>query len=229
MAEKAESGFTMLDYIDRIQVPGQVFEIPSNEYWALVCLRDGMELLYNQTLQVDEIVRTRLSMDAINRCFIMGNDPALNGIPKSLLTSYFHWYAISACQYVRTVGAIAFQFDSTRPMPKAYAFDVIPEVVNFRDKVAAHFAWTTKSNHDNEAERLVSVLPPLSFINDSFYVGSMVLKIRRGTKVSDSRAIQPWSLCRVHERLRTRYWPELLSEPRAIDKVERPSDFRDDD
>ncbi len=222
MPKKDEAGVTTLDYIDKIEVPGQVFEIPSNEYWALTCLRDGMEQLYKQTLQFDEFVRSRLGIDANYRCFIMGNNRALNGIPKSLLTSYFHWYAISACQYVRTVGAIAFQLDSTRPKSKAYAEAVIPEVVAFRDKVASHFAWTTKNSHDNDAERLASILPPLSFINDSFYVGSMVLTISRGTKISDSSAIQPWSLCKVHEQLRTRYWPEVLTELPSIDNVEQP-------
>ena len=226
MPTEDEAGVTILDYIDKMEVPGHPFQNPTNEYWALICLRDGMEHLYKQTLQVDEFVRSRLGIDANYRCFIMGNDPALNAIPKSLLTSYFHWYAISACQYVRTVGAIAFQLDSNRPKPKAYAQAVIPEVVAFRDKVAAHFAWTTKNSHDNDAEQHASILPPLSFINDSFYVGSMVLKISRGTKVSDSNSIQPWSLCKVHERLRARYWPELLTESHSVDKVELSSALR---
>ena len=229
MPNETESSATTLDYIDKIEVPGKVFENPTNEYWALLCLRDGMEHLYKQALQVDEIAKLRLGINANYQYFIMGNDPALNGIPKSLLTSFFHWYAVSACQYVRTVGAIAYKLDATRPKSTAYADSVIPEVVAFRDKVAAHFSWNTKNSHDNDAERLASILPMLSFINDSFFVGSMVVKLTRGNKESDSEKIQPWSLCKVHEQLRTRYWPEQLTEPRSIDKVERPSALREDD
>ena len=53
---------------------------------------------------------------------------------------YFHWYSISACQYVRTVGAIAYLQDNSRPKPLEYVNSVIPEVKAYRDKVGAHYA-----------------------------------------------------------------------------------------
>ena len=55
----AESDFTVLDYEDGIQVPGNVFAEPVNEYWALMCLRQGLEYLYHQVSQYDQMVQTR--------------------------------------------------------------------------------------------------------------------------------------------------------------------------
>jgi hypothetical protein len=42
---------TVLDHIDNITVAGNVFERPVNEYWALTCLRDGLEFLNRQAVR----------------------------------------------------------------------------------------------------------------------------------------------------------------------------------
>ncbi len=199
---------TILDHIDNIAVPGDVFREPANEFWALICLRDGMEFLYHQAQTCDQAVRQQVNPEGNLRFSGGGNLPSFSQIPKTLLTCAFHWYAISACQYVKTVGAIAHKLDASRPLPKEYAQTIIPEVVAFRNKVAAHFAWTTKNKHDNDAERLASILPPLVFTDDSFFVGAMRVTRRRAGTVTHSDAIQPWSLCKVHESLRDRYWPQ---------------------
>ena len=82
----------------------------------------------------------------------------------------------------------------------------------FRDKVAAHFAWSTQHSKDNDAERLASILPPLTFEDDSFHVGGFAVGMQRAGKQSSSHSIAPWSICKVHERLRARYWPSLTGE-----------------
>jgi hypothetical protein len=46
--------FTVLEHIDRIQVPKRVFEEPVNEYWALIWLKQGLDFLYNQVMPFDE-------------------------------------------------------------------------------------------------------------------------------------------------------------------------------
>jgi hypothetical protein len=53
MALDSESVVSTLDHIDNITVPGDVFRRPANEYWALICLRDGMEFLYRQASKAD--------------------------------------------------------------------------------------------------------------------------------------------------------------------------------
>ncbi len=204
----AETTVSILDYIDDITVPGNVFKKPANEYWALVCMWQGMEYLYRQASHCDGIVKHRVNPHGKSTYVSLGNDPDFRGVPMALLTSAFHWYAMSAYQYVLTVGAIARRQDPSRSKPKDYVPKVIPEVLTFRDKVAAHFVWALNDNRDNDAERLASIMPPLAFRDDSFHVGAFAVTVRRAGKVSDSRAIQPWSICRVHEQLRKRYWPD---------------------
>ena len=152
-----------------------------------------------------------------------GNFPAFQDVPQGLVTCAFHWYAISACQYVGTVGAIAHRQDNARPGWREYVTAVIPEVFAFRNKVAAHFAWCVGNKKDTLAERLASILPSLIFAEDCFQIAGYTVHRRKGGNVSDSTAIQPWSLCRVHERLRQRYWPELGSAKGTEGIQEKPA------
>lgn len=205
-----EAPVTVLDHIDKIEVPGDVFKEPANEFWALVCLWNGLEFLNHQAAKCEGVVNGNLDPRFKVHSFNMF--PGIDGTAKTLLTCAFHWYAVSACNYVRLVGAIAYRQDATRPLPPKYVESVIPEVLGFRDKVAAHFAWATQHKMDNEAERMGSVMPPLTFEDDSFFVGGMTLHVRKGGKSSTSKTIAPWSITKVHERLRQRYHPPVKPE-----------------
>ena len=204
---------TILDQIDHIQVRGRVFEKPANEYWALFCLWQGLEFLNIQAAHSDDVVKQQLNPDGKIRIAASGNLPVLHQIPQQLLTCAFLWYSVTACQYVRAVGAIACRNDESRPKPIDYVRYVIPEVLAYRDKVGAHFAWSTQNTKDSDSERLASIIPQLTFINDSFHVGALTVYRRCGGKASNSETIKPWNICEVHKRLRKRYWPDQQADP----------------
>ena len=208
MSEDINTGKTVLDYIDSIEVPGDVFFNAANEYWALLCLRDGLHFLSRQVAICDEAARQRMNPEGKLRIFCTGSDPAFTDLPMTLLTSAYQWYAVSACQYVRTVGMIAKKQGDSRWTPYKYVDRVIPEVLAFREKVAAHYSWTMNDSRDTEAEQMMSIMPQLTFCDDAFYVGSLQLNVRNNVKTSDSSAIKPWSIGKVHIELCKRYWPD---------------------
>jgi len=199
---------TILDHKDNITVEGNPFAEPANEYWAIICLKRGLGYLYRQAKKCDELALEQL--EAGKQYFSFGNSPLLKGIPYSLLTCAFHWYSISACQYARTIGAIAYMQDNSRPIPPKYVESVIPEVLAFRDKVAAHYAWSSVNNRDNEAERFASIVPQLAFNKDSFQVPAFTISRGSKAKSSTSGVMQPWSITKIHQRLRERYWPDEI-------------------
>jgi len=214
MSMDASKQFTTLDYIDDIKVAGDVFAKPVNEYWALVSLKEGLDFLYKQTVRCNEMMLAQANPKV--RIFAMGNSLLLTGVPKGLLTCAFHWYAISACQYVRTVGSIAHKEDKSRPEAWQYLKAVIPEVLTFRNKVAAHYAWTMNHSQDNIAEQSASIMPMLTFSDDSFFIGGYTVSQRKkGKEICGS--VANWSITKVHNQLKERYWPEQShSEPRSI-------------
>ena len=201
----ADEPITTLDYIDKITVKGNPFAEPANEYYALICLRSGLGLLNHQAKRCEQIAKKQL--DPTKRTVIYGGLP---GMPMPLLTCFFHWHSISACQYVRTIGAIAYRQDNSRLTSLKYIESIIPEVKTYRDKIAAHFAWLTKSKHDNDAERLASIIPQVTWCEDSFQVQVFKISQTSGGKSSSSKALQPWSITKIHKRLQERYWPEEL-------------------
>jgi hypothetical protein len=123
--------FTVLDHVENIRVPGKPFAQPVNEYWALVCHWQGLEFLYRQAFHLDQVVAERVNPNRELNVEFHGNHPAVLDIPMEMLTCAFHWYAISACQYVRTVGAIAYRQDPGRQLPHLYVRNVIPDVQTF--------------------------------------------------------------------------------------------------
>jgi hypothetical protein len=199
---------TTLDYIDNITVKGNPFAEPANEYYALLYLKTGLDFLYRQAEKCDQIALKQL--DPKKQYFSFGNSPLLTGIPYKLLTCAFHWYSISACQYVRTVGAISYLQDNSRPRPPGYTKSVIPEVLAFRDKVSAHFAWSSQHEQDNEAERLASIIPQVVWCKDTFQVQVFIISKTSSGKSSNSKIMQPWSITKIHQRLRERYWPDEI-------------------
>lgn len=199
---------TTLDHIDRITVPGNPFAEPANEYYALLCLRTGLEFLYRQAEKCDQIALKQL--DPNKEFCSLGNSPLLTGIPYPLLTCAFHWCSVSACQYVRIVGTIAYLQDNSRLKPLEYVDSVIPEVKAYRDKVGAHYAWSTKHNEDNDAERLASIIPQVAWCKDSFQVQVFTVSRVSSGKSSNSKVMQPWSITKIHQRLQERYWPEEI-------------------
>lgn len=199
-----------LDYIENIEVEGDPFSEPANEYYALLCLKSGMNYLYRFAKKCDEVCLSQL--DPKKQIFFFGNFPEIKGIPNQLLSCAFQWYSVSACQYVRTVGTIAYIQDNHRKKPPEYVESVIPEVLTYRDKVGAHFAWYSGHNsQDNDAERLASIIPQTSFYKDSFHVGALTVSMKRSGKGSSSKKIPPWSIVKIHERLQERYWPEEVN------------------
>jgi len=140
-----KDNLTVLDHIDGISVPGSVFESAVNEYWALRTHRDGLFFLYHQVAKCEEKARHGFNPEGKLKVIAYGNLPPLTNLPMGLLACAFQWYTISACQYVRTVGAIARMQDQRRPLPRKYAEAVIPELLVYRDKVAAHYSWTYAS------------------------------------------------------------------------------------
>jgi hypothetical protein len=60
---------------------------------------------------------------------------------------------------------------------------------------------------DNAAERLASIIPPLSFVEDSWHVGVMQVARTKGGKLTTSESIKPWSIAKIHNEMARRYWP----------------------
>ena len=133
--------------------------------------------------------------------------PTLDKQPIGLLSCAFQWYAVSACNYAQLVGWLA-----TRD-PKAskdYVARVVPRLVKYRNKVAAHFAMTDPFR-DNEADLAASVMRQIVYSRGRLCAAALapVIKKEDGQEISVTADLS-WSLTLAHERLMRRYWPNQM-------------------
>ena len=206
MQSGGETGI-ILDHADDLELPHEIAAGRFNELRSLEYLAQGLWFLYVQVKNMEDEVTKRL--DKNRRCFLYGNAPELSGVPMGLVACAFHWYATSACNYVRLVGWLVSGGDSAHAI--RYVSRVIPEVKIWRDKVGAHFARVNPSKQDCPADLAFSVMFPVGFEDDAFYAASLQLGMGQGGQISTSRGDMRWSLTHTHLDLSNRYWPATVA------------------
>ena len=199
----------MLDYIEKFDLPETERSKYLNELQSLHYLRVGLKFLYKNVKKIENEVAKQIPPNI--RYFSFGNDPNMPRIPhetKALIACSFHWYSVSICNYVWMVGWLQHKNNPNTPTAKDYRNSVLPkEVIAWRDKVAAHFARADNDKRDNPAERMASVFYPSGFYDDAFYASPMKLMVTKAGQSSTSESMHQWSLTKLHEQLRPRYWP----------------------
>ena len=220
----------IIDHADNLELKDEDAERYFNELRSLQYLSTGLNFLNTQVRRIEAVVNARLEKDQV--VFMCGNAPELQGIPQDLVACAFHWYSVTACNYVKLVGWLLNGGDTAEA--NRYLQHVLPEVYVWRNKVGAHFARIGPREEDTPADLAKSVTFPISFDDDAFYVNSLVLTMSSGGQerprpqgIADwrwrllgmsgrerisSRKDMRWSLTHTHERLSSRYWPCSGSE-----------------
>lgn len=193
-----------LDHIDHLVLEGDEEVHHGNELVALSHLKLGLNFLYSQVSKVESVVLARL--DPSKEVWALGNAPFLDGIPQGLIVCSFHWYAVSACNYVHLVGWLTNGHD--KPKAREYVEHVAPSMYLFRNKIGAHFALSSPSPKDSQADLERSTMFGVSWYRDRFYAGAYNLSVRRKGQSSSSRTDMRWSLTEMHELLRARFGEE---------------------
>ncbi len=193
----------VIDYIANLRLSDKQEKGHFNELRSLSYLATGLRFLCEQVQSVEAEVTKRLPKD--KQVSIFGDAPEMQGINQDLVACAFHWYAVTACNYVKMVGWLANNGESSKA--REYMQSVPPQVYLWRHKVAAHFAIIDPRGDDNAADLATNVIFPISFVNDAFYTGSFTLTITKGGKQNTSRQDMRWSLTHTHCDLIPRYWP----------------------
>lgn len=121
-----------------------------------------------------------------------------------LLSNMFHWYAVSLCNYGLLVGYLKY---SDAKKAKEYRREVMPRIVDYRNKTAAHFSYADPKPQDNLADRYGSLLTQIVFVKGYYLAGALSLKIESdGDVIEISRPLN-WSISKNFIKMKKRYWP----------------------
>lgn len=198
----------LIDRIVPISLEDQVAKGLNNELHVLSGWLDGLQFLYTQMRHLEKIAISQFQMTPAESDTEACEPPPT---PESLVfgnrSCCFQWYAVTLCNFVELIGTIGWELDSSRKPPRDYVKEVIPAVLDYRNKVAAHIG-RARRNQANWAEQTASLLPPSSLLNGRYFAGQWNMVIRRGGTVARSEN-QSWSLTLTHEELTQRYWNNL--------------------
>lgn len=192
----------IIDHADGLVLPDEFAKNHGNELRRLRDLSVGLGYLNQHVVRVEKSIRDQVGPKY--RCSSYGGL-----VPETVLglvSCSFHWYAVSICNYVRLTGWVANEAGVATQLSTEYVQRVIPAVVRYRDKVAAHFARAGRNANDTEAERELSTLFDLVFEGDCFYAASLAIVRRNAGQVSNASGL-PWSLTKTHAEMTARYWP----------------------
>lgn len=137
---------------------------------------------------------------------------------QNILMNMFNWFSISLINYIRLVGFIdyvtKYKLDEKDIVKKEikkeikkysndYVKKIIPEIVQYRNKLSAHHSLFDPFHDDTLATLLSSSLNTIVY-RSPYYEASMYIH------TSDNRAdLKPWILTKTYEDLCARYWPEI--------------------
>lgn len=190
----------ILDHVDGLELPDNAADDHFDARMALARLAEGLSWVHQEVSRVEIQMRREAAKEDI-RLAVAGG--ILDGKPLGVLSCAFMWYAISACNYSQLVGWLAARETQAA---KDYVRRVMPRLLNYRHKVAAHLA-ITEPRHDNEADLAASVMTQIVYIQGRLCAAALSPVVTsNGQEITASRDLS-WSLTLAHERLVPRYWP----------------------
>jgi hypothetical protein len=140
-----------------------------------------------------------------------------------ILANWFGWFSISLVSYLRLVRLVSLVQEhnwTTRELQQrenkevikstcsAYLKDVIPAVHQWRNKVAAHPAFTDPFKDDSVGTLELSVMASVTFAAPHFMVGAL-----QWSSDGEPSSFKEWGVTPVFESLAPRFWPNLALRP----------------
>ena len=199
-----------IDYIDDIRVNA---EVHFNQFNVLQSLYIGMAHLAEFT--------RRREVEALEE---YGKSQIVGRIEKTdltlLLSSVFDWFAVSLVSYMRTVKLMEVMDDKgwelsdlqTKGNQKilgnaydAYMESVAPDILEWRNKIAAH-RMATEPRNDSLSNIFFSTIPSIGYESPYYRVGMFQVIQGRDSPRSN---LPKWALTERFEQLAPRFWPEM--------------------
>jgi len=205
----------VLDHIENIQLPD---DFPIKNLHALNYHADGLYYLA-RTVREEEIKKFRLENGVVAY-------QAIGMDNHSILMNMFNWFSISIINYIRLVGFIDYivknklteadiENSSTKSKIKehssAYVKKIIPDIVQYRNKLSAHHSLFDPWNEDNISTLVSSSMNTIVYRNP-FFEASFFMNVG-----GNEPALKPWTLTKLYTDLCARYWPAIQLPEIPID------------
>lgn len=208
-------GKTILDHAHPLSFDPAIHAKPGQDPRGVaVRLMYGMNACYQSIKQEEKKIPQRSSA--------VSSGSNLFGTDELLIHSCFDWYAVNACRYFIHLGYFSDQFagyEHKERLRKAreYRKLVCGRVLDYRNKVAAHFAEVDPLSNDNLADQLSSTMMSIQFINGRIRLPALRVMVQVGASSEEPNTEIAWTLTEFHEQV---VLPRITG---PVESVERPA------
>jgi len=195
--------------IDTKNPPLENYQALKSNHFGLKMLADGVRQLECEYAQKDPYAE-HVVMHVTSR------------VPDYLPCA-FNWFAVTLVNYLRFIALVEVMSingwksaalanpanrETIRKHCTQFVLDAAPEVLRWRNKVAAHFAATDPFRDDNLGTLEQSIMNPITYKYPHYYVGLLLWRTAGQTS-----ELPTWALTKIYEDLRSRFWPEMHLRP----------------
>jgi hypothetical protein len=199
----------VLDKVDNLIVDFSSF--PIGNLHALEYLPRGMHLLADSVRRQEIALRQQPGGEHLVLCI----SPPF----AELITNWFGWFSISLVSYLRLIRLLALMAEkgwttndlrnaanrnAIKSICTAYIMSVAPAIYRWRNKIAAHPAFTDPFVGDTIGTLELSIMVPVSFRAPYYRAGT--IQWNTGGESSD---LEEWALTQTFENLSQRFWPNV--------------------
>jgi hypothetical protein len=202
----------ILDHIDMLELPESTLGDHDDALATLARLAEGLHWI-NRQLMIYE----RTASDKARKADILTEVAGgiLEKTPLGTISCAFQWYAVSVCNYAQLANWLIY---NDRQKSKDYVTRIFPKISNYRNKVAAHFAFSDPRKEDNEATLSASVITNIVYHDRHFYAATITPAAQNGIEVERSK-IKPWSVTLAHQQIEKRFWPNGIKASHNAIKI----------
>lgn len=194
----------ILDHIENLKLANDDQDYIFDAQMTLARLSQGLFQLYKSVSEAEEMVRKKAMKENVVLAYSGG---VLENLPMEILSCEFQWYVVSLYNYVRLAAWLSSRDTS---FTKEYVKRVVPpKVLQYRHKIAAHYAMTAPRKDDNDADLVASLMTTVMYAHGYLRAGAIseVLTDENGNEIRATNKTS-WSLTKTHNALRSRYWPD---------------------
>jgi len=161
------------------------------EKYFLECLWNGLQHLKDQIIDLEAKQKEQLKVDQNGQvvCLVF---QMFESMPEHhMILNYFIWYANSLVSFLKLFNKV---YEPKKDWRKEFSNEL-----KWRNKVAAHTAYTDPKEEDNQYSQDMSIMMSPGWQNDAYVMGNWCI----GDQGSFSHYDWNWSLNETHNKLET--------------------------
>ena len=197
------------DLLESIEIDNAVEQKYINEINVIHSTWQGVSFLRDRANEINELTKNRINPDGKYKMMILPNDSMISDLPIWLLVNIYNWYSVSLVNMITAITKIWLSESIIRLEQRDdYINKVCEQEKIYRDKIGAHYSFTTKNRNDSDAERTASSFPVICFNGFIWIACPWRITVQSNGKETTNDNMKEWDINSSFLSIQKRYIEE---------------------